>query len=174
MLRFFRLYRYVAPALLTPLAYWLWLEWHRGDHRLAILTLSMPVVFAYVIPAVGTNWLRLWEFNTKWRLGRFRPHHGFVFGPAAALIAFLCLEPAASGSAATQVLRASLVVGSALAFWNWLYDTHAIGAGFIIVYNRPHHEGRGPEAIAADYAPVLFGLFGACYGASIRIAQIIL
>jgi hypothetical protein len=173
-MKFLGIYQYLAPLVLFPAGYYLWLRWSGHDHRLVLLALALPILFAYVIPGVGTNWLRLWEINTRWRLGRFRPHHGFVFGTAAAMIAGLCLEPVPSGPLALDLARAGLVVGSVLAFWNWAYDIHAIRVGFIVVYNRPHFEGRGPESIATDYAPVLFGVFGACYGISIRLGQYVL
>jgi hypothetical protein len=174
VVRFFRVYQYVVPALLFPISYYLWLLWYDGDHRLVALTLSLPVLFAYIIPGIGTNWLRLWEFDTRWRLGRFRPHHGFVFGTASSLLALLCLEPYPTGPWVWEIARAGFIVGSVLALWNWIYDIYAIKAGFIIVYNRPHAEGAGPEAVATDYAPVVFGMFGACYGAAIRATQYVL
>ena len=168
-MRFFTVYQYVGPALLLPATYALWLGWYGGDHGLVLMTLSIPVVFAYVIPGLGTNWLHLWEINTSLRVGRFRPHHGFVFGTATGLLTLLCLSPARGPVGVFDVLQAAFVVGGVLAFWNWLYDILAIRAGFITVYNRPYREGRGPEAIATDYAPVLFGTFGLCFGAAIRM-----
>jgi hypothetical protein len=170
-MRFFNIYQYVVPVVLFPISYVLWLTWYDGDHRLVLLTLSIPVVFAYVIPGLGTNWLRLWEINTSLRLGRFRPHHGFVFGTAASLVTLLCLSPLPGPAGVMDVVRGGFVVGSVLAFVNWLYDIEAIRAGFITVYNRPFREGLGPEAIATDYAPVLFGTFGVCYGVAIRISH---
>jgi len=169
-----RIYPYVGPVVLLPLGYFLWLRWSHGDHRLVAMALGIPILFAYVIPGIGMNVLRLWELKIGARVGRIRPHHGFVFGTAASLLTVICLEPVASGPLALDVARAALVVGSVLAFWNWLYDIAAIRAGVIKVYNRPYEEGRGPEAVAADYAPVLFGVFGACYGASIRVGQYVL
>lgn len=171
-MRFFNLYQYLAPLLLLPLSVWLWLERCAGDLRLALLLLGLPVVYAYVVPAVGTNVLRIWEFNTRLRLGRFRPHHGFVFGSATSLIALLVL-PRAAG-APWEIARAGLVLGSVLAFWNWLYDVQALRAGFLRVYTRSYAEGRGPEAIAMDYAPPIFGLFGLCYGVAIGLAELLL
>ena len=167
-MRFFNVYQYVAPAVLFPISYLFWLRRMGGDHRLVLLMLSVPVVFAYVIPALGTNWLRLWEFNTRLRLGRFRPHHGFVFGSATSLIALVCVTPRPPAPDAFDLFRTAFVLGSVLAFWNWLYDVRAIQAGFITVYNRPYAERRGPAAIATDYAPALFGSFGVCYGLAIR------
>jgi len=169
-MRFFQIYQYAAPMLLLPLGWSLWwLRFH--DHRLVALALSFPIVYAYVIPALGTNWLRLWEFNTRFRLGRFRPHHGFVFGAATSLLAIASLPFPAGGSGLGELLRAGFVLGSVLAFWNWLYDALAIRAGYIKVYTRRSSEGADPEAIAADYAPVLFGTFGACYGVLLRMIE---
>jgi len=74
-MHFFNVYQYAAPLVLLPLAYWLWLQRCAGEHRLAALALAIPVLFAYIVPAIGTNVLRIWEFNTRLRLGRFRPHH---------------------------------------------------------------------------------------------------
>jgi hypothetical protein len=172
-MRFFNLYQYAAPLVLLPLAYWLWLERSGGEHRLALLLMSMPVVYAYVVPAVGTNVLRIWEFNTRLRLGRFRPHHGFVFGSATSLIALACLgAPGAFGVG--EILRTAFVLGSVLAFWNWLYDVAALRSGFLRVYTRSFADRRGPEAVAMDYAPPIFGLFGMVYGAAIVVAEHVL
>jgi hypothetical protein len=169
MMGFFNIYQYMAPLVILPLSYWLWLERCAGEHRVAALLLAIPVIYAYVVPAVGTNVLRIWEFNTRLRLGRFRPHHGFVFGSATSLIALAALP--AGGTGGWELLRAGFVLGSVLAFWNWLYDVAALRAGFLRVYTRSYAEHRGPEAIAMDYAPPIFGLFGLCYGVSIALAE---
>lgn len=171
MRRFLGLYQYLAPALLFPVSYWLWWERSGHNHRFVALVLTVPVLFAYIIPGLGTNWLKLWEFHTRWRWGKFRPHHGFVFGTAASLFALLCVDARPPGFGVWEVLRAGFVMGSVLAFWNWIYDISAIKTGFIVVYNRPHFEKLGPEAIATDYAPVFFGVFGLCYGITIRLGQ---
>lgn len=170
-MRFFNFYQYLAPLILFPLSYTLWLRQAEGDYRLVWLMLSVPVVFAYIVPALGVNWLGLWEFNTRLRLGKFRPQHGFVFGAATSLIALLCLGAPPADFSPLEFIRAGFILGSVLAWWNWLYDMVAIKTGFIVVYNRPYAENRGPEAIAADYAPVLFGAFGLCYGLTIRLSQ---
>ena len=56
---FFRVYQYVVPLLLFPLSYWLWHSRYGGDHRLTLFALALPIVFSYVVPALGTNWLRI-------------------------------------------------------------------------------------------------------------------
>jgi hypothetical protein len=153
------------------LSYYLWWRQFEGNHAFVWLMLSMPVLFAYVIPGLGTNWLKLWEFNTRLRLGKFRPQHGFVFGAATSLFAWVCLGWLPPSFSLIEFIRAGFILGSALAFWNWLYDIYAIQAGLIVVYNKPYAEKLGAAAIATDYAPVLFGVFGACYGLAIRLNQ---
>ena len=168
---FFNIYQFLAPAILVPLSYWLW--WTRYEHRhdLVLLVISIPVLFAYIIPGIGTNVLGLWEFNTRFRIGKFRPHHGFVFGSATSMLTLVCLPRTTSAIDVWEVVRAGIVLGSVIGFWNWYYDVRAIKAGFILVYNRPYADRLGPEAIAMDYAPVLFGSFGLCYGAALRLIE---
>ncbi len=101
---FFRVYQYLGPVILLPLTYWLW--WQRfEDHRLVFLILSIPIVTAYIVPGLGTNWLKLWDFQTRWKLGRFRPHHGLLFGSAASMFALICLAPPAEKIDLLEVLR---------------------------------------------------------------------
>lgn len=170
-MRFFQIYQFVFPVVFFPLAYWLWLNRYAGQHDVTILALSIPILFGYIIPALGTNWLRLWEFNTQMRLGRFRPQHGFLLGTATSLFGLVCLTHPASSFSAVSLLRDGFVTGSVLAFWNWLYDFYAIHVGFIVVYNRSHREGRGAAAIATEYCPVFFGTFGFCYAVAIRVCE---
>jgi hypothetical protein len=171
---FFNVYQYLAPLILLPLSYVLWWERMGNSHPLAILMLSIPVLFAYVIPAVGMNWLRLWEMNTRFKFGHFRPHHGFVFGSAIGLGALLCVGPPAAALSWYGLAQAGFLTGSTMAFWNWLYDLYAIKAGFLIVHIRPHARGLGAEATATDYAPLYFGAFGVCLGISIYLGQYLL
>jgi hypothetical protein len=168
-MRFFNVYQYAAPLVLAPLAYWLWLQRSAGGDRGAVRAVGLPGVLANSVPAVGTNVLRIWEFNTRLRLGRFRPHHGFVFGSATSLFALAAVPAGLTGT--WEWLRAGFVLGSVLAFWNWLYDVEALRAGFLRVYTRSFAQGRGPEAIAMDYAPPIFGLFGLCYGIALALAE---
>src|SRR5688572_12641336 len=113
-MRFFEVYQYAGPVLLLPLGYWLWSERYDGNEPIVALAMSVPIVFAYVIPGIGTNWLRLWEFNTRLRLGRFRPHHGFVFGAATSVLALMTLDYPPRTYDAMEFLRCGLVLGSVL------------------------------------------------------------
>ena len=168
---FFSIYQYLAPAVLTPVCYWLWLARYGGRHDCALLVMSMPILFAYVIPGIGTNVLGVWEINSRLRLGKFRPHHGFVFGSATAMLSLVCLAPPPTSIGGVEIIRSGVVLGSVLGFWNWFYDIEAIKARVIVVYNRQHAERQGAEAIAYDYAPYIFGGFGFCYGSAVRIVE---
>ena len=144
-----RIYPYVAPLVLTPLTFWLW----RGDPTGWLV----PILWAYIVPGVGTNVLKMWEFDTRLRLGRFRPHHGFVFGSATALLGWVV------HAYANHVWVYALVLFAV----NFAYDVAALRGGILRVYNQPFADGRGAAAIALDYAPWFFGGFGAIYGAGI-------
>lgn len=167
--RAFEWYQYLAPIILTPLSFWLW--WTSFEHNIYLVLMAwlLPIVYAYIVPAVGTNILKVWEFDTRLRLGRFRPHHGFVFGSATSTLVWLCqLEPARSGF---EVLKTGFIVASVLGLWNIIYDIRAIRSGILKVYNQPWADRQGAEAIALDYAPWFFAGFGAVYGGSIAGAQ---
>lgn len=170
--KLFELYQYVAPAVLTPLSFWLWWKTYNGDLKLVLFAWLLPIIYAYIVPAVGTNILKVWEFDTKFRLCRFRPHHGFVFGSATAMIAWLChFEMATTG---LDILKYAFVFASALGFWNVIYDIKAIKSGILKVYNQPWANQQSPEAITMDYAPWFFAGFGAVYGAGLAGAEILM
>ena len=172
MRRAFETYQYVMPAVLTPLpAVLWWRHYGEGGAPLAALALLAPIAHAYVVPAIGTNVLAVWEFDTRLRLGRFRPHHGFVFGSATAMLALLTIGPPTPQPTLFDVLRAAALTGGLLGLVNWLYDVAAIRAGVLRVYNQPWAEGRGPAAIASDYAPWFFGVYGLIFGGGLKLAE---
>lgn len=174
MKRFFALYQYLGPALLTPLAAWLWWRHYDGNVHLAALALAVPVIHAYVVPGIGTNVLGMWSFNTRLRLGRFRPHHGFVFGSASAILVLPVMgapDPAATPS---MMAGTALVAGAVLLAVNWIYDALALRHGYLEVYNQPWADGAGPWAVSADYVVWFFGLFGVIYGGGLRYAESVL
>lgn len=170
-MQFFNLYQYLAPLILLPLSYWLWWQRLGGRPAPALLILALPILSAYIVPGIGVNRLGLWEFNTRFRLGKFRPHHGFVFGSAISLLAFLCADPLPLQPDGLGLLRAALTTGAVLGFINWLYDIFAVKTGFITVHNRPAAQNQPAESVVMQYAPVYFFTFGACYGPIIRLAQ---
>lgn len=165
----FEWYQYLAPAILAPLSFWLWWQTYDENLWLTLTAWLIPIAYAYVVPAVGTNVLKVWEFNTRFRLGRFRPHHGFVFGSATATIAWLCHWGLANS--ALDIFKTSFVFASVLGFCNILYEVRALKSGILRVYNQPWADGKSPETIALDYAPWFFAGFGMVYGAGVGIAE---
>jgi hypothetical protein len=164
-------YQYVAPAVLAPLSFWLWWRHYDGEIWLVLIAWLLPIVYAYVVPGVGTNVLKVWEFDTRIRLGRFRPHHGFVFGSATAAIAWLVHRNPVHDI--LDLIQISIILASVLGFWNLIYDVKALEAKHLRVYNQPWADGQGPEAVAMDYAPWFFAGFGAVYGAGIGLAEML-
>jgi hypothetical protein len=171
MRRAFEAYQFVAPALLTPLAAWLWWLHYDGHMALATIALLIPIAYAYIVPGVGTNLLQVWEFDTRLRLGRFRPHHGFVFGSATAMLALPAIGAPSAHPTALDVVAHSAAAACILGLINWLYDALAIRAGFLKVYNQPWADGRCSWSIASDYAPWFFGGFGLIYAAGLKLAE---
>lgn len=156
-----RIYQYLGPIVLTPLSLMLW--WHEySNPKQAIAVWIIPVLWAYIVPGIGTNICKVWEFDVAWRLGRFRPHHGFVFGSATAMLA--CLVHGDAAYSLSDAARYSFVLCAVLGFWNILYEIKALRIGLLKVYNQPWANGEGAEAIALDYSPWFFGGFGAAYG----------
>ena len=163
------IYQYIAPALLAPVSFVLWKREYAGDWKLVALAWVVPVLWAYILPGIGTNVLKVWEFDVRVRLGRFRPHHGFVFGSFTALFAWLVR--AGPVGDVFGMARSALVMCSVLGFWNLLYDEKALEAGILRVYNQPWSEGKPEAAVAMDYAPWIFGGFGAIYGAGLGAGE---
>lgn len=156
-----RIYQYLGPILLTPLSLSLW--WREYDLPLqAVAVWLVPILWAYIVPGIGTNVCKVWEFDVAWKLGRFRPHHGFVFGSATSLLAWFVHGHAAVSLA--DVGRYAFVLASVLGFWNLLYEIKALRIGLLKVYNQPWANNEGPAAIAIDYSPWFFGGFGFAYG----------
>jgi hypothetical protein len=165
----FSWYQYLAPPVLTPLSCWLWWREYSGNLYLLSIAWLLPIIYAYIVPGIGTNVLKVWEFDTRLRLGRFRAHHGFVFGSATSMLAWLCHSDSAEGF--FDVLSYAFILASVLGFWNIIYDIRAIQSGLLKVYNQPWADGKGAEAIGMDYAPWFFAGFGMVYGTAVGVAE---
>ncbi len=170
MKRLLNAYQYLGPLILGPLAAWAWVA-HYGSWVPALPALLVPVIHAYVVPAVGTNVLGMWEFDTRVKLGKFRPHHGFVFGSTTALIAWPLIGAPLAAPDPTAALASSLRVGAVLLAVNWAYDAVAMRHGILKVYTPAATRGAGHWRAAADYVLPFFGLFGVIYAGGLRLAE---
>ena len=163
-----RWYPYIAPVVLTPLSLCLWWRSHPGQWLVLCVAWAVPIAWAYGVPGVGTNVLKVWEFNTRWRLGRFRLHHVFVFGSATSMLVWLVHPPQVSSGWA--VAQFALIEACVLGFINFIYEVKALQAQVLVVHNEAAARGLPAEAVAYDYAPWFFGGFGAAHGACLAVA----
>ena len=172
---FYTAYQFVVPLTMFPLAYWLW--WQRLDqnHAVTALILFVPVIFYQLFVMIGIMGLRLWRMNTWPTIRGFRPHHGFVLGTASALLIYLTMRMTPVGAGGVAAFLTSAFLGaSVFGFWNWWYETYAIKSGFISIFTKRVASGASAEEAVTDYAPVLFGSMGACYGIMVRTAEVLL
>lgn len=170
MKRVLTVYPYLGPLILTPLAAFA-LVAHYGNWVQATPALLVPIIHAYVVPAVGTNLLGMWEFDTRVRLGNFRPHHGFVFGSATAIIALPLIGAPLGAADPGAALASALRVGLVLLVVNWAYDAAALRHGILRVHTPAARAGAGPWRAAADYVVPFFGLFGVIYAGGLRLVE---
>ncbi len=172
---FFSIYQFIAPLLFLPAAYYLWqhqiLSTGQNHEQFCFFAVGVPVAFGYVIPGIGTNVLKLWEFNTGFKLGAFRPHNGFVFGSFVSLMAWVVLGAEPASISAWALLRSGIILGSVYAFWGWYYDVFALQKGFISLYSRMAFENESADQLALDFAPVVFGSLGFTFAIFINLAR---
>ncbi len=169
--RFFNIYQYIAVLIFFPLAFYLW---HRelADITYVILILSLPVITAYIVPAVGTNITKLWEFNNKkFMIGKFRLYHGFVLGSVTSIFGYFIYKVSPLWTNMTNAFIISLLGGAFIAFWNVIYDIHAVKCGFIVVNNKSAYEKKSAHEIVFEYAPVYFYCFGFIYCFYIKLIE---
>lgn len=166
----FDMYQYIAPVVLTPLSFFLWNKTYSGNLYLVLIAICIPIFYAYIVPGIGTNVLKLWKFDSPLMVGNFRIHHGFIFGSATSVITWIVSNSIANDY--KDVLISSFVVGSILAFWNTVYDIEAVKAGVVKVFNQPYSEGKDPDTIVMDYGPIIFGFFGAVYAACLKTSEL--
>ena len=75
-------------------------------------------------------------------LGILRPESGQI----------LIDDPASNAVTFTGLLRAGFILGSVMAFWNWLYDVIAVKSDFIRIHKPPHYHGVSTESVIMEYA----------------------
>lgn len=170
MKRFYSIYQYVAFLIFFPLSTYIWYK-ELGSVKNTLLVILLPIVVAYIIPAIGTNVTKLWKFNTKHRAGNFRIYHGFVFGSVLNLFGYMLYKVSPSYSGILESIFFAIISGSFIAFWNWYYDIYAVESGFMVVNNKPAYEKKSAHEIVADYAPVYFFMFGFIYALYLKCLE---
>lgn len=159
---FYSVYQYFAPLIILPFSFYLWFK-EIPNFKYVILILSFPIIISYIIPAIGTNVTKVWEFKTKHMIGKFRVYHGFVFGGFTSLLGFCFYAALPSNSNNFNILIWIILCSSFLSFINTIYDINAVKTGFLIIHNRAFYEQKSSYEIVFDYAPIFFFVLGVTY-----------
>lgn len=165
----FDIYAGLTAALLSPLSLWLWIRTYPENKILALAAWGIPAIQGYVVPMVGANILRVWEWRAAGQWQRIRIHHGLVFGGATSLLAW-GVRPGPVSSLG-EALGLGVFLMMVLASVNFVYDVLAIRSGVLVVRNEPWARGESPSKIVGDYAPWFFGGFGFIYGTGLGILE---
>jgi hypothetical protein len=131
----------------------------------------LPVVYGYVIPGIGTNLLRKWQFKGPWVVGGYYFHHGFMYAASMSpllFVTFLGTPPQALTIPA--IIRILLSTAALHGFVLWIHDILLVKHAMVEIHNRPAAEGRSPEEIVTYYAPLCFSLLGLTYAAGSVLA----
>lgn len=167
--RAFDLYAVLAAALIAPLSLFLWARTYPGDKALALTAWGIPILQGYVVPMVGANILRVWEWRAAGQWRRIRFHHGLVFGGTTSLLTWF-VRPGPISSL-WEALGFGVLLMLVLGSVNFFYDVSAIRSGVLVVRNEPWARGESSLRIAGDYAPWFFGCFGFIYGTGLGILE---
>lgn len=171
MKKIYNIYQYLAFLIIFPFSTYIWYR-ELNDIKNTLLIISLPVVVAYVIPALGTNVTKLWSFNTKYKLGNFRIYHGFVLGASFNIFGFMLYKISPHYTNILETIFFSIISGCFIGFINWYYDIYAVKSGFIIVNNKLAYEKKSAHEIVTDYAPTYFFMFGVVYAIYIKVLEI--
>lgn len=160
-------YNYIYPFLGFPLLVWLW--YREAGLALTILAMGLPLVFGYLVPGIGTNFLKKWRFKGHWLLGDYFAHHGFIYASTMGLALYVGFFPTLAhepGLVWGNMARTAALIG----FGGWWHDLLAVRHGMIEIYNGPWKRGAVPEVIVAHYAPICFSVLGAAYAGIVTLS----
>jgi hypothetical protein len=156
----------IFPFIALPFLAWFWVQ--EGGLAFMFLVLGLPLLFGYIAPGIGTNYLKMWRFHDSWTIGHYFIHHGFIYAATFGCVMYFAFFRPASNDWLTLVGNMARAAGI-LGFVGWTHDMIAIREGTMEVYNEPWKLGAPAEVIAAQYAPLCFSLLGAVYGCVVTL-----
>jgi len=163
MRKFMFFFDYILPFPLFGIMLYLWYI-RVGDLLFASYVLALPLLWGYIVPGIGTNVLKLWRFEGKWRVGNFYYHHGVMYAGPMALIMYITFG---SGPVSmTRVVTVILCTAGMQGFLSGQHDVYAVKSGHLFIDNPPAREGKSPEEIVNYYNPKYFFLLGGMFGGS--------
>jgi hypothetical protein len=154
------------PVPVTILAFIGW-RLVSSDWKLSIVAVVLPLVYGYVMPFIGINILKNWQFNGRWRIGGMYIHHGFMYASklsAFALVPLLLLPNQLPGNIfypAWIILTTLLYTITA-----WFQDYHSFAYGLVVA-----PKSSGGTLDVNRYAPLCFSLIGLLYSSGLIICH---
>lgn len=161
---------FIIFLILFPLVSYIWYK-NVQNPLFATLVLLMPIVVSYIIPAIGTNVVKLWKFNARAKIGNFTFYHGIMLGTLINMFNAIMYAISPNYKGVWEAILFGLVAGTLVAFWFLLIDIQALKDGFLEIYNKPAYEKKSPYEIIADYAIIYFFTFGAIHAFYIKLMQ---
>jgi len=156
----------ILPFVGLPILIWLWVR--EGGIAFMTLVLGLPFLFGYIVPGIGTNFLKMWRFHDSWTIGNYFIHHGFIYASSMGFVMYFAFFTPTNNDWST--LLGNMVRGAGLlGFILWTHDFIAIREGMLEIYSEPWKRGAAPEVITAQYAPLCFSLLGACYAGIVTV-----
>jgi hypothetical protein len=162
--RFMLFFDFILPFPLFAAMFYLW--YLRVGHNwfFASFVLVLPLVWGYVVPGIGTNILKMWRFEGRWKMGNYHIHHGFMYAGPLALILYCTFG---AGPVSTlQAITIILCTAAAQGFFSSQHDVMAIKAGHLFIDNPPARAGKSAEEIVNYLSPFYFFLLGVTYAAA--------
>ena len=157
---FLFLYDYVYPFVGFPALIWLWIR--DSNPAFAVLVMGLPFVFGYVVPGIGTNFLKLYRFHGHWVVGNYFIHHGFIYSSAMGLGLYLAFFPSPHLEV-WNILGNMARTAGLIGFVGWIHDLVGVRDGAIEIFNGPWKRGAGPEAIVSHSTPLCYAFLGITY-----------
>ena len=162
---------FILPIPLTILIIFLWYNrCHNWTFTIYIITL--PFLFGYIVPGIGTNVLKMWTF--KWnimRIGNYFYHHGFMYAPYFALSLYLTWGSFEVHLTSIKIITIVISNTFLQCFLTTWHDYWAVKSGMIEIYNKPFKDGKSAAEIILDYGPIAYAMFGCTYAISCVAAQ---
>lgn len=133
-----------------------------GDLKVVSVAVLLPLVYGYVMPFIGINILKNWQFKGGWRIGGMYVHHGFMY---ASKLSFFGFAPLMILSIEMPVwILNCLWIGMTSVLYActaWLQDHLSFSFGIVI------DPKSGLSLNVNRYAPVCFSLIGLLYTAGL-------
>lgn len=129
-----------------------------GDLKVVAVAVLLPLVYGYVMPFIGINILKNWQFKGGWRIGGMYVHHGFMYASKLSFYGFVPLLILSDEMSVWAFNFSWLVITSILyACTAWLQDHLSFAFGIVIFPKSNMHLNVN------RYALVCFSLIGLLY-----------